>query len=68
MDWLQTPATTAGLGLLLIASAVLALVITAVILAAVTVCGSAPRSKRALAVMRELTRMVAALRKTPPPT
>lgn len=68
MDWLQTPATTAGLGWLLLACAVFVLVITAVILAAIGVCGSAPRSKRALAVMRELTRMVAALRKAPPPT
>jgi hypothetical protein len=68
MGWLQTPAATAGLGWLILTCAVFALVLTAVILAAVTVCGSGPRSKRALAVMQELTRMVAALRKAPPPT
>jgi hypothetical protein len=62
------PATTAGLGWLLLACAVLVRVITAVVLAAIIVCGAGPRSKRALAVMRELTRMDAALRKAPPPT
>ena len=68
MDWLQTPAWTAGLGWLLLACAVLVLVVTAVILAVVSVWGSSARSKRALAVLQELTRMLAALRKAPPPT
>jgi hypothetical protein len=68
MDWLHSSAWVAGLGWLLLACAVLVLVVTAVILAAVSVCGSSARSKRALAVLQELTRMVAALRKAPPPT
>lgn len=67
MDWLQTSAWTAGLGWLFLACAVFVLVVAAVILSVVSVWGSPARSKRALAVMHELTRMVAALRKAPPP-
>lgn len=67
MEWLQTPAWTAGLGWLVLACAVLVLVLAAVILAGVTVVGTKEHSKRALAALHELTRMVAALRKAPMP-
>jgi protein-S-isoprenylcysteine O-methyltransferase Ste14 len=66
MHWLQTPVWFAGLGLLLVSVAVLLAVASAVGLGLASVWMPPERAKRARAVIKALTRMVAALRKAPP--
>lgn len=62
MEWLETPALTAGLGFLLVGAAALLVTTTAVGLGLASVWMRPDRSARALAVLKELRRLVAALR------
>lgn len=67
MEWLQTPALAAGLGVLVIGLATLLLVASAVVLGAASVWMKPERSDRAHKVLQEWRRIVAALRGKPPP-
>lgn len=62
VEWLETPATVAALGIAVTAVAVLLVVGVAVALGMWAVCGRSTRADRALVVMKELRLLVAAMR------
>jgi hypothetical protein len=62
MEWLQTPALSAGIGVLLVGIAVLIVAASAVCLGLASVWMGPDRAHQALRVLKELRRLTAALR------
>ncbi len=66
-EWLETPASTAALGVLLAGCAVLLVACAAVALGVASLYMAPARASRVLKVMRELRLLIAAMRGKPPP-
>lgn len=68
LDWLETPTSTAALGVLLAGCAFLLVAGVATVLGVASVYMKPARAARVLMVMRELRLLMTAMRGKPPPT